>query len=429
MQPPPRELAEKLAAHGQEHLLRFWDELRASERRTLAAQLEALDLPLIDRLVRARRDASAAGGTAANQSETPTARARRAEPPEMLSLADRAADDAGRRDAVRLGEGLLADGKVGIVLVAGGQGTRLGFPHPKGMFPIGVATGATLFELLARQAVEISKRSGKSIPYCVMTSDATHDETVAFFAARGRFGLPGDDVHFFRQGNMPAVDAGTGKLLLAAKHSPCLAPDGHGGMLAALRRAGLLDRLRERGVEHLYYHQVDNPTAIVCDPEFLGHHARSKSRLSTKVVMKKSPEERMGVVVRIDDRTEIIEYSDLPAEIAAERNADGTLRIAAGNTAIHVFERTFLESLAEEGHELPFHMALKKVPHLDESGRAVDPAEPNAYKFERFIFDALPRAERTLVFEADRAREFNPVKNATGDDSPATARAALARLK
>lgn len=136
----------------------------------------------------------------------------------------------------------------------------------------------------------------------------------------------------------------------------------------------------------------------------------------------------MGVVVQLDGRTAIIEYSDLPPDVAAARNADGTLRISAGNTAIHLFERAFLERMAESDLELPFHVALKKVPHIDKAGRPVEPAEPNAFKFERFIFDALPRAERTLVFEADRAREFNPVKNASGDDSPETARAALLRL-
>ncbi|MEX1097717.1 MAG: UTP--glucose-1-phosphate uridylyltransferase [Planctomycetales bacterium] len=421
MRRPPQELAATLAAHGQEHALRFWDQLDERQRRSLVAQLAALDLPLIDRLYRAQR-------VPAPAVESPAQRARRAEPPELVSLAELSAAAPRRREASRIGEELLAGGRIGVVLVAGGQGTRLGFPHPKGMFPIGPVSGATLFELLARQALARSRRAQAAIPYCVMTSDATHDDTVAFFEAHDHFGLPAEDVYFFRQGNMPAVDAETGRLLLAEKHSLCLSPDGHGGMLAALREAGLLDLLRQRGVEHLYYHQVDNPTAIVCDPQFLGLHALARSQLSTKVVAKKSPEERMGVVVRIDGRTEIIEYSDLPADVAAERNADGTLRIAAGNTAIHAFERAFLESLAGDGDELPFHVAHKKVPHLDDAGRPVDPAGPNAFKFERFIFDALPRAARALAVEADRGREFHPVKNASGDDSPDTARAALSRL-
>jgi UDP-N-acetylglucosamine/UDP-N-acetylgalactosamine diphosphorylase len=277
--------------------------------------------------------------------------------------------------------------------------------------------------LLAR-----SRRSGAAIPYYVMTSDATHDETVAAFDESGFFGLNADDVHFFRQGNMPAVDASTGRLLLAGKASLAISPDGHGGVLQALERAGLFADMRRRGIECIYYHQVDNPTVKVCDPAFLGLHVEHGAQVSTKVVAKRSWDERMGVAVSVDGVTQIIEYSDLPDDVARQTAPDGSLRHWAGSIAVHVFDRGFLEELATSDAGLPFHIARKKVPYLNESGEWVDPAEPNGVKFERFIFDTLPHATTALIVETDRAREFNPVKNANGADSPATARAALCAL-
>ena len=261
-----------------------------------------------------------------------------------------------------------------------------------------------------------------------MTSDATHDETITFFSAHDFFGLPPDDVYFFAQGNMPAVDAESGKLLVSSDKTLCTSPDGHGGVVAALAKAGLLEEMRRRGIEFLHYHQVDNPTAIVCDPAFLGFHSVLDCEMSVKVVAKRSAEERTGVAVAIDGKTQIIEYSDLPAPVARKTDPDGSLLLWAGSTAIHVFSRPFLERLVQSEAALPFHIARKKVPYRDDQGKLVTPLVENAYKFERFIFDALPLAQKTLVLETDRAREFNPVKNAAGDDSPDSVRSAMARL-
>ncbi len=261
-----------------------------------------------------------------------------------------------------------------------------------------------------------------------MTSDATHDETVAFFAEHNNFGLPAGDVFFFQQGNMPAVDAESGKLLIAGDQTLSTSPDGHGGMLTALAKSGLLAEMNRRGIEYLHYHQVDNPTAIVCDPVFLGFHAELGCDMSVKVVAKRSAAERMGVAVDVDGVTQIIEYSDLPLDVARKTDAAGALLLWAGSTAIHVFTRAFLDRLVDHGDALPFHVAHKKVPYCNADGKLINPERENAYKFERFIFDALPLATRARVLETDRAREFNPVKNASGDDSPETARAALASL-
>jgi len=400
-------------------VLRFWHELSSEQRQTLVRQIEQLDLSQFERMTKA--DDSLV--------ESPARMALRAVPPAQLvragALGDR--DKEAWTAARETGEALLRAGRVGVILVAGGEGTRLGFPHPKGEFPLGATSGKTLFQLLAEQVVARSKRAGKSIPYYVMTSHATHDETVAFFERHRHFGLARGEVHFFCQGNMPAVDRESGRLLLSAKHELALNPDGHGGFLAALDRVNLLEDMRRRGIDFLFYHQVDNPLVRVCDPAFLGFHAERRSEVSTKVVAKLAPEERMGVVVDVDGRTQIIEYSDLPAEVAARRSPQGELLHWAGSTAIHIFDRSFLERLTTAHVELPFHRAVKKVSYVDDTGQLVEPATENAVKYERFIFDVLPLAERSLVVEALREDEFCPLKNKTGDFSPEHVRAGMSR--
>lgn len=411
---PPPQLAQRLGRYDQLHLLHWWDELDAAQQSAFQRQLEAVDFALIKRLVSEWRD------------RKPTdCDPRAVGPPETIVELPQV--EAQRAEAERVGEELLAAGKVGAIVVAGGQGTRLGFAHPKGMFPIGPVTQRTLFQVFAEQLRARSRRAGTTIPYYVMTSAATHDETTAFFEERHCFGLDRDAVFFFCQGAMPAVDAQSGKLLLSGKGSLALGPDGHGGLLAALSTSGLFDEMRSRGIEVLFYHQVDNPATVVCDPVFLGLHRLRGSQASTKVVSKSAAGERIGVVVAVEGCTQIIEYSDLPSVLAERTDADGRLSIRAGNTAIHAFDRDFLERMAAEDR-LPFHVARKKMVHVDESGSLVEPATENALKFERFMFDVLPLARKPLVMEVERSREFLPVKNATGPDSPHTSRAGLCRL-
>ena len=296
----PSELHERLRRHHQQHVVRWWDELDAGQRRSLLRQIDAVDFDLIGRLLKGPPDRAGAGIV--------VERARHATPPsEVVRLPGSPREAAAWDEAVRRGREVLAAGRVGVVLVAGGQATRLAFPHPKGTYSIGPVSGCSLFQILAEQLLARSRQAGAGIPYYLMTSEATHDETIAFFAEHNHFGLNPDDVFFFQQGNMPAVDDDAGRLLLAEKGKLSTSPDGHGGLLAALARAGLLDEMRSRGIEYLYYHQVDNPTAIVCDPAFVGFHVLRRSEMSTKVVAKRSPEERMGVVVGIAGQTQIVE--------------------------------------------------------------------------------------------------------------------------
>ncbi|NNJ27163.1 UTP--glucose-1-phosphate uridylyltransferase [Alienimonas chondri] len=422
---PPPELVARLAATDDSHLLRFWEELDDAGRERLATQAADLDFAAAQRLYQAKASGPDTSGDVAAMAATA------APPAAVVRLPQSEQDRTERAAAIKRGEALLHSGAVGAILVAGGQGTRLGFDKPKGMFPVGPVSGTTLFALLAGQLKARGEAAGVTIPLYVMTSPATDAPTREEFAAQNYYGLGEENVVFFCQGTMPAVDDATGKALLAAKDEVAVSPDGHGGLVAALKNRGALDDMQRRGVTTLYYHQVDNPTAIVCDPAFLGAHRQLGGEVSTKVVAKVAPEEKMGVVCDCDGVTQIIEYSDLPDEAAAKTDADGGLLLWAGNTAIHCFERSFLERLASDGESgagLPFHVAHKKVPHLNDAGELVEPTEPNAYKFERFIFDSLPLASVAPVVETDREREFNPVKNAEGSDSPATAKAALTRL-
>jgi UDP-N-acetylglucosamine/UDP-N-acetylgalactosamine diphosphorylase len=405
---PPR-LREKLVAAGQDHVLADWSRLDSKERRALLDQLSAIDCALIHRLYESRhkpavlppRQAIEPLPVLAPEKETPEARA--------------------------CGEATLARGEVAVLIVAGGQGTRLGFDHAKGLFPIGPVSGKSLFQIHAEKILARSLRHGATIPLIILTSSATHDETEQYFRVNRRFGLPPSEVFFVRQGNMPAVDFASGKLLMEDKGRVFMSPNGHGGVLPALASSGLLAELPKRGIKHLFYFQVDNPLVKVADPAFLGLHIEAQSEASSKVVRKEDPAEKLGHLVSVCGHCTMIEYTDLPADLAAQRDERGQLRLWAGSPAIHWFSLDFLQRVAADRRALPFHATRKKVPDYH-GGRIWAPERENALKFEMFIFDILPLAQRCLAVETRRSEEFVPLKNAQGPDSPDAVRAAMSAL-
>jgi len=409
------ELLAALAPYGQQHLLAFWDALDERQRDALARQIGQIDLALIARLYRRKDD----HGDLRRLAE-------RAQSPPAFRL-----DSAGNRftpqQARDCGGQTLAAGQIGVLLVAGGQGTRLRFDHPKGMYPIGPVSRRSLFQILVEKILAVGHRYGVHIPLYLMTSPATHEETVEFFAQHGRFGLAEDDLCIFCQGTMPAVDAATGRILLERPDCVAVSPDGHGGTLAALARGGTLARMRQRGIRHLFYLQVDNPLVDVCAAEFVGYHLLSGSEMTTQVIAKRDPLERVGNVVQVDGRLRVIEYSDLPDELAERRKADGSLAIWAGSIAVHALDVAFLERIAAMADALPFHYARKKVPYVDAAGQRIEPAEANAIKFERFIFDLIPAAAQAAVVEVDPVEGFAPLKNGSGaaQDTPESVRAQM----
>jgi UDP-N-acetylglucosamine/UDP-N-acetylgalactosamine diphosphorylase len=417
------QLLSRLAPFGQEHLVAFWDQLDDVQRQSLAGEIGRVDFGLLDQLHRRAREG---GGT-----EEIRTMAARAVPPPALRLGQ-AANRFSPQDGRRRGLEALAAGQVGVMLVAGGQGTRLGYDHPKGMYPIGPVSGHSFFQIHLEKIVAAARRHGVAIPLYLMTSPATDAETREYLEANERFGLAEQHLRIFCQGTMPAVDARTGKVLLDRCDHLALSPDGHGGMLAAFVASGALDDARRRGVRHLFYFQVDNPLVEIGGPEFLGHHLLARSELSSQVVAKQDPLARVGNVVEVDGRLRVIEYSDLPEELANRRNPDGSLAIWAGSIAVHVMDLDFLARMAGHADGLPFHVARKRVPYVDASGRRVEPGEKekNALKFERFIFDLLPSADNALVVEIDPADGFAPVKNGPGEkeDTPESARAAMVAL-
>ncbi len=413
-----QQLTDLLAPFDQTHVLRYWDELDAESRERLAAQVQAIDLAELSHLIRGDY-----------QQPDFIAMARGATLPMAVS-ADGIGVDWSRADARERGEAALRDGEIAVILVAGGQGTRLGFDLPKGMFPAGPLSERTLFQIFADRLMATGRRYGVRIPWYLMTSEATDTATREYFAAHDNLGLAADQVIIFKQGTMPAVDAGSGKLLMAEKDSLALSPDGHGGTLRALDRNGCLEQMKAAGHRHLFYFQVDNPLVTLCEPEFIGHHLLSRSEMTSQVIRKRYPTEKVGNVVQVDGRTHVIEYSDLPDEAAEMTDESGGLKLWAGSIAVHLFDVAFLDRERASNTSLPFHQASKKVSFLNEAGQCVHPETPNATKFEKFIFDFLPAAERTIICEVEPAKAFAPIKNADGapTDTPALARQAIVDL-
>lgn len=340
----PSTLRSQADTAGQGHVFRFWDELNPDQRAGLLREVAALDLPLIAKL-------AAKLGAAA-----PAAAAGSFAPPDLFPLQRDAVQQAHAGQAARRGAELLAQGKVGYLLVAGGQGSRLGFDGPKGAYPVGPVTGQSLFAWFAARLAAATARHGAPGPWYVMTSATNDAATRAFFTEHQHFGLDPGQVHFFQQAMLPALDL-DGKILLKSKHELFLAPNGHGGTLDALARSGLLQHAADHGVETFSYFQVDNPLGRPADAEFLGLHALAGAEMSSKVVAKRDAGEKVGVIGLADGVLGCIEYSDLPADLRDATDPGGRLRFRAGNIAAHAIQREFVERLTADGLDLPWHLS------------------------------------------------------------------------
>jgi UDP-N-acetylglucosamine/UDP-N-acetylgalactosamine diphosphorylase len=405
------DLQRRFELAGQGHVFRFFATLDPAAQGRFLSQLAEVDLDEIRRLHAQASDPGKKPGA----KEAPLDLASIEPAPYVPTQFA----DAPRYRAV--GEDLIRDGRVAAFVVAGGQGTRLGWRGPKGTYPSTVITGKPLFRVFAEQILAANRKYGVTIPWYVMTSPLND--------ADNWFGLEERNVFLFPQGTMPSITH-EGKLLLEDRDMLAVNPDGHGGALRALKASGAIEDMGARGITQLSYFQVDNPLVRVVDPLFLGLHARhpdSSGEMSSKMVPKRDAGEKVGVFCREKtthgSRTRVLEYSDLPAAVAQATDPDGRLRFRAGSIAIHILSLAFIDRLTRDPERfgLPFHRAVKKVPHIDlESGAKVEPSQPNAVKFEAFIFDALAECRSSLVVETTRTEEFAPIKNATGDDSPAT---------
>jgi len=401
------ELKQRFAEAGQAQVFRFWEELSKEERARLLDRARQIDLVEVDRLVKAH----------VNQTVKEQNSFEGLEPAPYIPFPQHGGDAAEWARARQAGEEALSAGRVAAFTVAGGQGTRLGYDGPKGTYPVTPVTKKPLFQVFAEKIARSAERAGAPIHWFIMTSEINHAATVEAFEEAGYFGLKEEEVHFFPQGLVPAVDS-EGKILLSDKDLIAMTPDGHGGSLRALVRSGATAKMTELGVDCISYFQVDNPLVQCLDPLFIGFHLLGNSELSSKMVPKAYPSEKVGHFCLRNGQHEVIEYSDLPVEKQEETLEDGSLRFVAGSVAIHVFSRSFVERLGGGDGELPFHRADKKIPFVNADGEVEKPETPNGIKFEMFVFDALPMAKNPVIIEGDRTQDFSPVKNAEGIDSP-----------
>ncbi|MBO5525330.1 MAG: UDPGP type 1 family protein [Clostridia bacterium] len=393
----------KLRGCGQEHVLRYYEELNDAEKADLLTQIEETDFSVIENFYHPE-NLSGKGEIA---------------PIEGLDLA---AIEEKKAEYIAVGKETIKAGKVGAILLAGGQGTRLGSDHPKGTYNIGVTRELYIFECLVNNLLDVVKECGTVVPLYIMTSDKNHAETVAFFEEHNFFGYDSSFVKFFKQDMAPAVDQ-SGKVLLEAKGRIALSPNGNGGWFSSLVRAGLLEDVHARGVEWLNVFAVDNVCQRIADPAFVGASVLAKTDCGSKAVSKAEPHEKVGVLCLEEGHPSIVEYYELSEEMAQAREADGTLKYRYGVILNYLFSLDALERILSQ--KIPVHVVRKKVPYIDENGTLVKPETENGCKFETLVLDMIKLMNSCLPYEVVREYEFAPVKNKTGVDSVESARELL----
>jgi len=393
-----------LKQYGQEHLLRFYDELSESEREELLREIGSLDFSVLE-LLRDRQAGDIQRGELA--------------PLGALTIAD---IEARRNEYVHAGLQAIRDGKTAAVLLAGGQGTRLGFDKPKGCYNIGVNRELLIFQCLIRNLMDVTDAAGACIPLYIMTSEINNRDTIECFESHDYFGYPKEMVRFFIQEMAPCVGF-DGRILLEKKGKIACSPNGNGGWYTSLRKAGYAKELLEKGVETISVFGVDNVCQRINDPAYLGAFLRSGRSSAGKVVKKADPNERVGVLCLEDGRPSIVEYYEMTDDMIHLRDEKGELLYNYGVTLNYLFRLPELEENVT--HKLMTHIVEKKIPHIDGEGNPVKPAEPNGYKFELLVLDMIHMMDSCLPYEVDREYEFAPVKNAAGVDSVESARALL----
>ena len=394
---------------GQAHILDWWAELSASSKQKLLDQIRQIDFEQVkyfQKLLKKKSDHRTLPHM---------------EPVDYIALPQDESSRRSRDEAKEIGERAIRSGRTGVFTVAGGQGTRLGYNGPKGSFPCSPISNKSLFELQAERILATGEAYGVTIPWTIMTSPINDETTRSFFEKNNHFGLKSKDVLFACQRMLPALDK-NGKLILNAKDHIAMSPNGHGGTFLAMRDGGVLDDADRRGVDILSYYQVDNVLIHVIDPVFIGYHIQAEAQMSSKMLKKHDPNEKVGHFGRVDGKLRVIEYSDMTEEDMKAQNPDGSLKYGAGSIGIHLISIDFVKEELRGGLTLPYHVAHKKIPILQTDGTVYEPESPNGYKFETFVFDALTDTKASVILEIRREEEFSPIKNREGSDSPATAK-------
>lgn len=418
---PPQALLERLKDYGQEDAFALWDGLSPEERDLLVKDIESLDLPRIDRIIRCSFKSQG----------LPVAAIEPVPEGSVSTVEERKIEE--REKWWKMGMKAISEGKLAVLLLSGGQGTRLGSSDPKGCFNIGLPSGKSLFQLQAERILCAQKLAAQSvneagfvpIHWYIMTSPFTDDATRKFFESHKYFGLEADQITFFQQGTIPCVSK-DGRIIMESPYKVAKAPDGNGGLYSALKYSRLLEDMATRGVKYLDCYGVDNALVRVADPTFLGYFIDKGVAAAAKVVRKAYPQEKVGVFVRRGKGgpLSVVEYSELDQSLASAINQEtGRLRFCWSNVCLHMFTLDFLNQVAN-GLEKDsiYHLAEKKIPSIH--------GQTLGYKLEQFIFDAFPYAPSTALFEVLREEEFAPVKNANGSnfDTPDSARLLVLRL-
>ena len=397
------ELYKLLENHGQTHLLKYWDELSEESKASLTKQIENIDWKLLD-ILKNRSEIENRGVLA---------------PLGALEIDE---IEARKEEFEKVGIEAIKAGKVGAVLLAGGQGTRLGSDKPKGMYNIGITHPLYIFECLINNMMDVVKQAGAWMPLCIMTSEKNNDDTVAFFEEMNYFGYNKDYVNFFVQEMAPSVDY-NGKIYMEGKDRISLSPNGNGGWFTSLEKAGLVEKLEKQGVEWLTIFAVDNVLQRINSPAFVGATIASGRQSGAKVVRKAEPMEKIGVLCLEDNKPSIVEYYEITDDMINLRDERGELLYSFGVILNYMFN---IEVLKSNMHKrMPLHIVEKKIPYIDENAQLVKPEAPNGYKFETLILDMIHMHSSCLPYEVERNNEFAPVKNKTGVDSVESARKLL----
>ena len=397
------ELLSILKEHGQEHIFAAYQKLDEKGKKKLAEQIEHIDWSIV---------------AMACHEELKQERGKL----EPLSALEVSEIEKNKEKYREIGLDAIKTGKVGAVLLAGGQGTRLGSDGPKGKYNIGITKDVFIFERLIRNLLDVTDKAGCFVPPYIMTSDKNHDETTSFFEEKNYFGYPKDFVKFFQQEMAPSVDF-NGKLYMESADSLSLSPNGNGGWFYSMAVTGVLKDVKARGVEWLNIFAVDNVLQRIADPVFVGATLDSKCVSGAKVVRKADPHEKVGVLCLEDGRPSIVEYYEMTDEIINSREPNGDLSYNFGVILNYLFRVDKLEKIMNE--KMPVHVVEKKIPYIAENGEHVNPETPNGYKFELLVLDMIHLLDDCLSFEVVRDYEFAPIKNKTGVDSVESAQALL----
>ncbi|KAL1493379.1 hypothetical protein ABEB36_011443 [Hypothenemus hampei] len=419
----PEELKATLKKFRQEHLLRFVNELNEKETESLVHQLKTIRFNDVNELFMKAMETCRSGV------EKIDSRMQRI-PLEQFGSEKNTDNEI--LDLYRnIGLDEISHGRVAILLLAGGQGTRLGVSYPKGMYSVGLPSGKTLFQIQAERIRKINSlaKQGKIVWY-IMTSGPTNSTTKKYFETNNYFGLNPNDVKLFQQGFLPCFDF-EGKILMENKHVVAMAPNGNGGIYRALSDNQILADMEKRGIKYIHVYSVDNILVKVADPVFIGYCVKNGAECGAKVVSKNGPNEAVGVVCKVDGKYQVVEYSEITEKTANLRDPSGNLVYNAGNICNHFFTLEFLKRVAKQHeNELKLHVAKKKIPHINENGEKIIPSSVNGIKIEKFIFDVFQFTEKFVTWEVPRNSEFSALKNSddVGKDCPSAARKDLLTL-